>query len=74
MKNKIVYLLLYLIFAIIGWFGTIINLIMAIKGDSSGTVITFTIVFALMAILVTAAFIKRLIRLLIDIKINKENK
>ncbi|MBN2696660.1 MAG: hypothetical protein JXR38_03890 [Bacilli bacterium] len=66
---------------VLGVFGTITNLVMLLDEDFSSSttgeklqVIAFLVAFALIALASLMLFVARLLRLLTDIKINKENK
>ncbi len=81
MKNKIVFLLGYFAVFCLGLFGAIKNFVSLIKGTyvqnsiwEKWQIISFAVAFSLIAFCGLLLFVVRVVRLLIDIKINKENK
>ncbi|GEM_PF-875870 len=81
MKNKIIYLLGYFAVFCLGLFGAISNFITLKKGTyiqnsiwEKWQIISFAIAFSLIALCGLLLFIVRIVRLMTDIKINKENK
>ncbi|HRX91617.1 MAG TPA: hypothetical protein P5042_02295 [Candidatus Izemoplasmatales bacterium] len=66
MKNKIILLVLYFIFALVGWFGAVMNLLSVIKGTAGNNniVIAFVVIFVIIALCATGAFVKRLLAFL----------
>lgn len=81
MKNKIIYLLGYFVVFCLGLFGAISNFVSLINESyiqrdvwEKWQIQSFAAAFSLIALCGGLLFIVRLIRLLTDIKINKENK
>ncbi len=81
MKAKIIYLLGYFVVFCLGLFGAIRNLITLKQATyiqngiwEKWQIMSFAIAFSLIALCGLLLFTVKLVRLLIDIKINKENK